>query len=157
MANKIWKEGAVHNLQGAETSRGKTVIEDFSGLHRPKNAGPGPIENYKYGGKALSHLEETKRRSLNDGDNFSGYLVRLPVGEFFLYVGTHPVHGVSAVVDVPSSHPEKKVQVLIGDTSQHLLLSRSEFFGQLIPEPTPHDAIEQICKAYYKRHVAMER
>jgi hypothetical protein len=157
VANKIWEDGAVHNLQAAETSRGKTVIEDFSGLYRDKNAEPRRIENHKSGGRAQSHVEETERRRLNEGENFSGFLARRLVGHVYLFVGTHPVHGVTTVVDVPNSHDGKKVEVLIGDTSQTLLLSRNEYFGQLEVEPVSDHDIDQICGNYHKRHIAMER
>ncbi len=69
-----------------------------------KNAAPGWVENHKWGDKAAGHVDATKRRSLNEGDDFLGSLIRRQVGLVFLYVGMHPVHGVSAVVDVPSSH-----------------------------------------------------
>lgn len=157
MVHRIWEEWAVHNLRAAETASGKKVIEDYSGMHRPKNAGPGWVENHKRGDKAVRHVDATKRRSLNQGDDFSGFLVRRPVGHVFLYIGTHPVHGVSAVVDVPSSHTENKVQILIGDTSQNILLGRNEFFGQLKEEPTQEDAVDEICQAYYTHHIAMEK
>lgn len=157
MANKIWEEGAVHNLAAAETSKGKTVIQDFSGLHRDKNAAPSSVKNQKSGDRAQSHVEETARRLLNDGDDFSGFLARTLVGHVYLYVGTHSVHGLTAIADVPSSHADKKVEVFIGDTSQTLLLSRNEYFGHLTIGPTPTSDIDQICQNFYKRHIAMER
>lgn len=156
MANKIWEEGAVHNLKSAETSKGKMVMQDFSGLHNDKNAAPGPVENYKSGSQAQSHFDQTERRRLNDGDDFSGFLAKKLVGHVCLCVGTHPTHGITAYVYVPSSHSEKKVEVFIGDTSQTLLLSRNEFFGKLEVEPTSVQAIDEICSNFLKRHISME-
>ena len=156
VANKVWQEGAVHNLKAAETSQGKTVIQDYSGLYRSKNAEPMLTENHKSGDQAHFHVEKTKRYLLNDGDDFSGFLVRTQVGHVHLYIGTHPVHGVTAIVDVPSSHSERKIEILLGDTSQTILLSRNEYFGQLEVESTSANDIDQICRNFHKRHIRME-
>lgn len=155
MKNRIWENGKVHNLKDARSNDGKKVMEDYSGFHRPEHSDQDKATTLMSGSKAAQHLDASFRRSLNEGENFDGCLIERTVGHTTLLIGTHPQYGLAAYINQRTSHPGNAIEVLYGDTSLKALLKRSDFFGQLSTEPPTSDALENICRSYYARHIAM--
>ena len=131
-------------------------MQDYFGLHRPENTNAHPVENDYTGGTAQKYVDDTTRCALNEGEPFPGFLVKRRVGHVTLYIGTHPIHGVGVFADIPASHPDGKIEVVLRGASESILLARSEYFGQLIEHVIPEHVIEKLCHDYRRFHISLE-
>lgn len=155
MKNSIWDSPI--ERQPAEASRGKNIMQDWSGLYQPENAAPNSIKNHLNGAAAQQHAEESARRALNEGESFPGFLAKRQIKHVTLYVGMHPRYGLCAYVSVPATPSAGKVEILINETREAIVLPRNEFFGELTEQTVDDQLIEGLCRAYYRWHISMEK
>lgn len=146
MPKKIWDTVSSSRV---ESSPGSKIVGDYFGLHKPAQATPNPIQNLKHSVDAQHHLERTTRRALNTGTDFVGFLASRKVDHVTLHIGTHPVYGISAYAERPTSHADGRIEVLVAGANKPVTLSRAEFFGQLIEEPLPDARIEEFCRQHW--------
>ena len=96
------------------------------------------------------------REALNEGVNFFGFLARRKCDHVDLLIGKHATLGVVALVDVPTSHSENRVEVLCHNVSTKRFLSRNDFFNHLEIEPLTDDMVEQVCQDYRHRFILLQ-
>lgn len=156
MANNIWEKGRVNHLVAADEPRGATISADYSGLHRYADATE-PRELLTARGAAAQQQADIRvREVLNEGIYFSGFLARRKCAHVDLLIGKHATLGVVALVDIPTSHSENKVEVLFHNVSKKILLIRNDFFNHLGNETLTNDVVEQVCKDYRRRFILLQ-
>lgn len=156
MANKIWEKGRVNHLDAADAPRGRTTSADYSGLHRYAHAAQSGASLTARGAAAQQQADIRAREALNLGVYFSGFLARRKCNHVDLLIGKHATLGVVALVDVPTSHSENRVEVLFHNASKKQLLSRNDFFNDLENEPLTDDTVEQVCQDYRHRFILLQ-
>jgi hypothetical protein len=156
MENNIWEKGRVNHLVAADAPRGGTTSADYSGLHRYADAAESGELLAARGAAAQQQADIRAREALNEGVDFSGFLTRRKCAHVDLLIGKHATLGVVALVDVPTSHSENKVEVLFHHVSTKKILSRNDFFNQLENEPLTDDVVEQVCQDYRRHFVLLQ-
>lgn len=156
MANNIWAEGRVYYLDAVDAPRGRTTSADYSGLHRYADAAQSGASLTARGSAAQEQADIRTREALNEGIDFVGYLIRRKCAHVDLLIGNHATLGVVALVDVPTSHSDNKVEVLFHNVSTKRLLSRNDFFNHLEIEPLTDDMVEQVCQDYRRRFDSLQ-
>lgn len=146
MPKKVWDMVTGSTV---ESTSGSKIIGDYFGLHKPVNATAKPLENQKHGAEAQQHLERTSRQKLNEGEDFKGSIATRQVDHVTLHIGIHPVHGLSAYADRPTSHANGRIEVFLSGSATPVVLSRQEFFGQLLEEDPPEKAIDEFCQEHW--------
>ena len=140
MPKKIWDMNVGRPV---ESSPGSKTIGDYSGLHKPGNTIAQPVLANICGTGAQQHLDVSFRRTLNEGENFSGFLVSKKVDHVTLHIGTHPIHGLSAYADRLTSHADGRIEVIVFGATRPVVLSRNEYFSQLLEAEIPEAAIDE--------------
>lgn len=156
MANNIWEKGRVYHLVAANAPRGRTISADYSGLRRYADAAETGESYAATGAAALKQADVRAREALNEGVYFSGFLARRKCDHVDLLIGKHATLGVVALVDVPTSHSENRVEVLFRNASKKKLLSRNDFFNHLDNESLTDDLLDQVCQDYHRRFVLLQ-
>lgn len=142
MAKNIWRMGGA---RAVESSPGLKTNGEYSGLYRTKNASALPVTTLR-DEPAQRHLATTTRQLLNAGEPFSGFIAVRQVDHVILRIGHHPVHGISAHADRPTSHAGGKIEVITA-SGKKVVSSRNDFFGQLLEDEIPESQIEAFCIA----------
>lgn len=144
MGKSVWDglpRRSVDSVGGLKTTG------NYSGLHNVKSAtDPTPLTRVT-GDEAQSHDRETKRRLLNEGEDFSGHLEELPQVNWSLWVGTHFQHGLSLYADIPTSHRDNLIKIHHYSPAGAIksnLMKRGDFFGGLLPEPPLRESVDRL-------------
>lgn len=146
MPKKIWDMDVGWAV---DSSPGTKTIGDYSGLYKSKNSLAEPVRNLHRGSDAQRHLNVTLRRRLNEGADFVGFLVSRNVDHVTLHIGMHPIYGLSAYADRVTSHADGRIEVIASNAKAPVLLTRSEFFGQLLAEEVPEARIAEFCQLHW--------
>jgi hypothetical protein len=147
MAHKIW--GVDLGLP-VETSGGGNINGEYSGFHKPQSATQIGGLRHLSGSAAQRQVDAAERLRLNDGESFRGTLVNRRVDHVSLYIGTHPIHGLSAYIDRPTSHAGATIEIVTDKSDAPVTLHKTNFFSQLLEEDVPKDLLDEFCKKFWR-------
>lgn len=154
MSKHLW--GNVYRLTPAETSPGAGIAQDYFGFHVESNRTESPGTT-KFGRDAEAMAEESERARLNEGKQFSGFLAPCQVANVWLLVGRHARYGLCAYVDQMTSHADNRIEILLADMRAKRVLSRNEFFDDLLAEEIPMSELKLVCLSYLQVHIQGDR
>jgi hypothetical protein len=133
-----------------ETSGGGKVTGEYFGLHQAKNEKEVGALSHNLGSSAATHIERSKRMSLNEGVLFGGFLVSRQVDHVILHIGMHPLHGLSAHIDRPTSHSGGRIEVITSNEPKQVVISRNEFYSELLVNPIADTQIDEFVKKHWR-------
>jgi hypothetical protein len=58
----------------------------------------------------------------------------------------HPIYGLSAHIDRPTSHPDRKIEVIAGHEAKQVVISRNDFYSALLVEPISDAKLAEFVK-----------
>lgn len=133
-----------------ETSGGGKTAGAYFGLHKVKNEKEVGALSSNLGSSAEAQIERSKRLSLNEGVLFDGFLVSRQADHVMLHIGMHPIHGLSAHIDRPTSHSGGRIEVITSNQPKQVVMSRNEFYSELGVNPIAEAQIDEFVKLHWR-------